>query len=317
MGDYRAPLFLAWQVTNACGARCLHCCEESGPDRAWPSELGSAAALSLARQTVELDLAEVAFGGGEPLGYAPIWDVFDILRAGSVAIKIETNGLLIDDRAADRLAALEVETVQISLDGARASTHERVRPGSSFQGAVDSVRRLAARGLEPEVVFVPTRWNFAEAAETFDLAASLGARKFVTGPMMRLGRAATAWESLAPSAAEWSACAAALEERGRARPGSLAMYPWDIVGELRARLDRPQAMLLVVPDGKVKLLNALPFYCSDLAKATLAEAWDAYQAAWRDPGVRDFIARALRDPALLRHANECWPVGPVSVGPGR
>ena len=33
--EYRAPLFVAWQLTNRCQARCIACCEESGPDRAW------------------------------------------------------------------------------------------------------------------------------------------------------------------------------------------------------------------------------------------------------------------------------------------
>jgi MoaA/NifB/PqqE/SkfB family radical SAM enzyme len=28
--DYDAPLFLAWQLTNGCGARCPACREESG-----------------------------------------------------------------------------------------------------------------------------------------------------------------------------------------------------------------------------------------------------------------------------------------------
>ena len=37
--EYRAPLFFAWQLTNRCTARCIACCEESGPDKAWRDEL--------------------------------------------------------------------------------------------------------------------------------------------------------------------------------------------------------------------------------------------------------------------------------------
>ena len=37
--EYRAPLFLAWQLTNRCAFRCITCCEESGPDKAWRDEL--------------------------------------------------------------------------------------------------------------------------------------------------------------------------------------------------------------------------------------------------------------------------------------
>ena len=46
--DYDAPLFLAWQLTNRCSARCLACCEESGPDKAWRDELSRDEALDLA-----------------------------------------------------------------------------------------------------------------------------------------------------------------------------------------------------------------------------------------------------------------------------
>ena len=40
-------------------------------------------------------------------------------------------------------------------------------------------------------------------------------------------------------------------------------------------------MLLVVPNGKVKLLNALPFAPADLRRDSLRDAWQAYRAAWR------------------------------------
>jgi hypothetical protein len=65
-------------------------------------------------------------------------------------------------------------------------------------------------------------------------------------------------------------------------------------------------MLLVVPNGKVKLLNALPFAPADLRRDTLDEAWAAYRNAWRSPAVREFVARCATDPGLLRHANETW-----------
>jgi hypothetical protein len=86
----------------------------------------------------------------------------------------------------------------------------------------------------------------------------------------------------------------------------LSIYPWDIVTELQVRLESPQAMLLVVPNGRVKLLNALPFAPADLKHDTLAQAWHAYRTAWRTQEVRDFITTCQSDPGLLRHANETW-----------
>lgn len=308
IGDYRAPLFLAWQITNRCRCRCLHCCEESGPDKAWPDELDRAEALRLARDTVALGVPYAAFGGGEPLSCPHVWEVFETLVGGGVGLKVETDGTLIDEAAADRLRDLHAGCVQISVEGATAAVHDRVRPGGDFRAAVKAMERLAARGIAPEFVFVPTRHNLGEAVSAFDLAVKVGARAFVTGPMMRLGRAAAAWEGLAPSERDWARAVEALKERSAAHGGKVALsvYPWDILTELSTRLESPQAMLLVVPNGKVKLLNALPFAPADLRRQSLAEAWEAYKAAWRSPEVRDFIGRVRLDPSLLRHANECW-----------
>jgi hypothetical protein len=127
---------------------------------------------------------------------------------------------------------------------------------------------------------------------------------------MRLGRAALAWEEIAPSEAQWRDAVGRLRERAAASGSRMALsiYPWDIVTELRTRLESPQAMLLVVPNGKVKLLNALPFAPADLRRDSIDEAWIAYRDAWRAPPVREFAARCREQPELLRHANETWPV---------
>jgi MoaA/NifB/PqqE/SkfB family radical SAM enzyme len=304
--QYRAPLFLAWQLTNRCGARCIACCEESGPDRAWRDELGREEALELARRIIESGIPYVAFGGGEPLGVPHFWELLDVLAAGGVALKIETDGSHIDEHAAERLARLGVECVQISVDGANAATHERVRPGGSFSAATGAIRRLVARGLAPQLVFVPTRRNIREATATYDLAVELGCSAFVTGPLMRIGRAAADWDAIACSESDWQAAVRALTNHSQAHTTALSIYPWDILTEMEQRLASPQAMLLVVPNGKVKLLNALPFAPADLRRDSLEQAWEAYRNAWRTDEVRDFVAACRRNPALLRHANETW-----------
>jgi MoaA/NifB/PqqE/SkfB family radical SAM enzyme len=201
--------------------------------------------------------------------------------------------------------------VQISVDGATAATHARVRPGSSFAAATSAITRLVERGYPPQFVFVPNRFNLHEIIAAFDLAIALGCSAFVTGPMMRIGRAAAAWDQIGCSDEDWQRAADALREHAaRIDAGiALSIYPWDIVTEMERRLESPQAMLLVVPNGKVKLLNALPFAPADLRRQSLAQAWNAYRDAWRTDEVRDFVARCRTEPRLLGHANETWPMG--------
>jgi MoaA/NifB/PqqE/SkfB family radical SAM enzyme len=308
--EYDAPLFVAWQLTNRCSARCVACCEESGPDKAWGDELTRREALELAQRIVAAGVPYVAFGGGEPLGVPHFWEILQLLSAGGVALKLETNGSHIDDEAADRLALIGVDCVQISVDGANAASHERVRPGSSFTATIAAIQRLVARGRPPQSVFVPNRLNIHEAVATYELAENLGCEAFVTGPMMRIGRAAADWESLSCGNEEWERTVRALEAHSRSREPTirLSIYPWDIVTEMERRLESPQAMLLVVPNGRVKLLNALPFAVADMRRDSIAGAWQAYRDAWRAPEVQTFVGACRSQPELLRHANAIWEV---------
>ncbi|HMD73244.1 MAG TPA: radical SAM protein [Steroidobacteraceae bacterium] len=313
--EYRAPLVVAWQLTNRCTAACLACCEDSGPDRGWRDELTRPEALNLARQIIEARIPYVAFGGGEPLGVPHCWEIFEQLAAAGIGIKLETDARYIDADAADRLSSLPVQCIQVSVDGATASTHERVRPGSSFSAAIGAIERLVARACAPQFVFVPTRLNHHEAPAAYDLASDLGCEAFVTGPLMRLGRAAGDWQRLACSEREWQQAVHALRERAgsvgeraqsRGATTKLSIYPWDILEELARRLESPQAMLLVVPNGMVKLMNALPFVAAQLPRDGIAAAWSAYRRAWRSREVADFVVGCRADPAMLRHANDTW-----------
>ncbi|MDD2876926.1 MAG: radical SAM protein [Acidiphilium sp.] len=310
LDNYASPLFLAWQLTNGCDAGCLACCEESGVGHAWRDELTRDQALEVTRQIIEAGIPYVAFGGGEPLSVAHCWEVFAMLAEAGIAIKLETNGSLIDEATAARISELGIDCVQISVDGATAATHERMRPGARFTDAIGAIDHLVARGIAPQFVFVPTRLNIHDLVPAFDLAVARGCSAFVTGPLMRLGRAAANWDQLVCDNTTWQTAVTALRQHATAinTPIILSIYPWDIVTELQTRLDSPQAMLLVVPNGKVKLLNVLPFAPADLKHDGLAAAWHAYRQAWRTPTVRDFILRCQTQPNLLRHANETWPL---------
>lgn len=242
-----------------------------------------------------------------------VWEIFETLTNGGVEIKIETNGLDLDEAACDRLKALRIACVQISIDGATSAVHEKLRPGSGYKPAWDALDRLAKRGLEPELVFIPTKINVHDAVSVYEQAAARGVRTFVTGPMMRLGRAAHAWDSLACSDDDWAEASMALKTAAiRLKGPKLAIYPWGIQHEMKTRAESPQSMVLVVPNGRAKLLNALPFAVADLKTESLASAWPKVGAAWKSQEVQDFVRRAQTETDLLKHANECWDLA-ISV----
>jgi hypothetical protein len=61
-------------------------------------------------------------------------------------------------------------------------------------------------------------------------------------------------------------------------------------------LQHPAALLIVLPNGLVKLINALPFVCGDLRRQSLGEIWARFQGAWQDPRVAQFVDDLAQDP---------------------
>jgi MoaA/NifB/PqqE/SkfB family radical SAM enzyme len=301
--DYDAPLFLAWQLTSECDLRCLHCCEESG--HSMPDEMGHEELLNFCEQIVKLKIPYVAISGGEPLLHPEFFKICEFIRAGGSSLKVETNGLSIDRKVARKIAGLNFRSVQVSLDGATPATHERLRLNGNWKKTVDACKYLIEEGVNTEIVFVPTRFNIHEIGDAIDLAASLGIYGFYTGKIMRIGRAAENWSILCPSNEDYEKFFIALKKKTEEYNGRMKVYyyPYDVIEELRYRLKCPSASLLVIPNGKVKLIGPLPFICGDVRRDSLKEIWAKYKKAWRDPQVIEFANKVITNPALLAEAN--------------
>jgi len=301
--DYSAPLFLPWQLNAECNLKCLHCCEQAGASMT--DEMTREESLDFCRQAAELDVPYMAISGGEPMLCPHIFDICEFIRDNNISLKIETNGEHIDEQTAKKLAKLNLRSVQVSLDGATAATHEKLRVGGNWEKAVTACKLLVKHGVKAEIVFVPVKFNIHETAAVVDLAYSLGVYGFYTGKTMRIGRAAQNWDTLCPSDEEYQRFYEVLKEKEEAYKGKMKVYcyPSDVLDELKYRTKSPAADLLVLPNGKVKLINSLPFICGDLKKQNLGQIWENYKKAWKNPQVIEFTNKVIADPNLLAESN--------------
>jgi MoaA/NifB/PqqE/SkfB family radical SAM enzyme len=297
-GDLGAPLYIAWQVTNECNLACLHCIEESGPGKAFPDELTDEQVFSVLDQALALEVPYLSFSGGEPMVHPRFFDMVEYVCSRNGQLKIETNAHYLDPENCARLKALGVKAAQVSLDGATRETFNRMRVRGDFDRALEGVRNLRAAGVPIEINYSPTKFNTHEIGAAVDLAAELGAYSFYTGRTMYTGNAVKTWHRLAPSEEQYQEYFEVLhaktdEHRGRMR---VYFHEMGLLEELRYRLHHPAALLIVLPNGLVKLINALPFICGDLRKQTLGEIWARFQQAWQDPRVAKFVEDLARDP---------------------
>lgn len=310
-----APLFVSWQLTRDCDLACLHCCTESAPGKRMQDELDAPSALRVADQIVRNGVPYVMLCGGEPLVVPHFWSIAECLGRAGVHLKIETNGQKLDEVAVARLARLPIRSIQVSLDGDSEAVYQRQRPGASLAKAHAACRAVRAAGLPLEVTFAPSRLTIDDAEAVIDRARALGAFRFNTGALMRIGTAARLWNRMEPTVEQRDRFRKLLDRLARIeRQLELCYIPFDVAEGLRRSVADPPATLLVLPNGWVKVAAALPLVCADLRTDTLARAWDAYRAAWRDSGVRAAARRGIED--VSRHAEaNAWQLLPV-VSPG-
>ena len=297
-GDLGAPLYVAWQITNECNLACLHCIEESGPGKAFKDELGEEQIYAILDQMTELEVPYVSFSGGEPMVHPHFFGMVRRFCAGEGQLKIETNGHYLTAENCERMAELGVKAVQVSLDGASRETFNRMRVRGEFNTAVEGTRNLRAAGVPIEVNFSPTHFNIHEIGATVDLAYELGAYSFYTGRTMYTGNAVKAWPKVTPSEEQYERFFDTLHAKTEEYKGRMRVHfhEMGLLEELRYRLRHPAALLIVLPNGLVKLINALPFVCGDLRKQSLAEIWAHFQRAWQDPRVAQFVDDLASDP---------------------
>jgi MoaA/NifB/PqqE/SkfB family radical SAM enzyme len=304
-----APLLVSWQITRDCDLCCLHCCTESAPGRRMPDELDAEEAMHLAEEIIRERVPYVMLCGGEPLIVPHFLRLAERLGQAGIQLKIETNGQRLDAPLARRLASLPIRSVQVSLDGDSQETYERQRPGGSLAKAYAACRAVHDAGLPLEVTFAPTRLNIDEAERVIERARSLGAFRFNTGALMRIGTAARLWDRLEPSIQQYAAFRALLDRLAADLREELEICytPFTVEEGLNESLETPPATLLVLPNGWVKVAAALPQICADLRRSSLAEAWEAYRSAWRSDTVHQLVRRAAVDPSRHARAN-LWQV---------
>jgi len=301
-GDLGAPLYVAWQITNECNLACLHCIEESGPGKKFKDELADERVFDVLAQLMDAEVPYLSFSGGEPMVHPRFFDMVEFVCARKGELKIETNGHFLTAENCERLKHADVKAVQVSLDGASRETFNKMRVLGEFNRAVEGLRNLRAAGVPIEINYSPTRFNAHEIGKAVDLAFELGAYSFYTGRTMYTGNAVKTWHKMAPSEEQYETYFAMLhakadEYRGRMR---VHFHEMGLLEELRYRLHNPAALLIVLPNGLVKLINALPFVCGDLRQQSLTEIWSNFQRAWRDPRVAQFVEDLAVDPGRTR-----------------
>jgi radical SAM protein with 4Fe4S-binding SPASM domain len=166
-----------WELTYRCNATCAHCYLDVLPPRARADELTTGEIKNLLDQIAALGALHITFSGGEIFLRRDFIAIAEHARRKRLAIRLLTNGTLINSARADRIAALHPTAVEISVYGADAATHNTItRQPRSFELTLRAFHLLRARGVHLVMKTPLLRENVRQLGALRALASTVGAR---------------------------------------------------------------------------------------------------------------------------------------------
>ncbi len=161
-----------FELTYRCNCRCIHCYLDNNDKH----ELATGEVLEILHQLQTEGVFNLGLTGGEAFLRKDLAVILQEAKACEFFTFLLTNGILIDQAAADLLWASKLHHVEISLMGATAETHDAImRHSGAFNKTVHAVKLLRERGIPVVLKSSILRQNVHELASMPDLAASLDA----------------------------------------------------------------------------------------------------------------------------------------------
>ncbi|PIS36223.1 MAG: radical SAM/SPASM domain-containing protein [Nitrospirae bacterium CG08_land_8_20_14_0_20_52_24] len=190
------PKWIAWETTQRCNLRCVHC-RCSSDMEASEGDFTTEEAKKLIDDIVEFCSPVLVLSGGEPLLRR---DIFEIARYGTdkgLRMCMATNGTLIDDTVCEKIKSSGIRIVSLSLDGSKAEIHDNFRncPGA-FDGILRGAEMLKKHGIEFIINSSFTKRNQHDIANVFRLAKELGATAWYMFMIVPTGRGETIMSEL-------------------------------------------------------------------------------------------------------------------------
>ncbi len=160
------PFDMIWELTRRCNLACCHCYNVK--DGAEPSLEEIAGIAERLRRAGTLF---VTLTGGEVFSRSDIIAVLRIVGEAGFAIRIVTNGTLIEEEHIACLKNISVQEIGVSLYGVTAAVHDRITgvPGS-FEATCRTVERLKEAGLPVHIQSTVLKENFGEYRQIMRLA---------------------------------------------------------------------------------------------------------------------------------------------------
>jgi len=264
---------IIWLLTARCNQSCLHCYSARFSGK---KEVELSEAVNIVKSAAEAGVKHIGFTGGEVFLRPDIMDLISLASRLGISTNIVTNGSLINDCIAEKLAQYNVFTV-LSVDGATREVHEKIRGKGTWNSLLAAVEKLHHFSVPFATVMAMNRLNYRQIPEYIRLASKWQAAAACIIPVMPTGRANKDLV-LAPDQVLWTLQVADEAAENLKFPVSLWCMPF------ASLVTRSQYVLSeccraegnemdIAPGGEVLLCDVLDITVSNVLEKGILEAW--------------------------------------------
>jgi heme d1 biosynthesis radical SAM protein NirJ len=176
-----------WNLVRRCNLNCRHCYSLSA-DVDFPGELSTAEIVTVMDDLKAFGVPVLILSGGEPLLRPDIFGISQHAKQLGFYVGLSSNGTLIDEPMAARIAEVGYDYVGISLDGIGAVHDAFRRQAGAFDAALRGMRLCRARGIKVGLRFTMTERNHQSLPEMLELLDNESIDKFYLSHLVYAGR---------------------------------------------------------------------------------------------------------------------------------
>jgi radical SAM protein with 4Fe4S-binding SPASM domain len=280
--------FIQWHLTEKCNLRCGHCYQDkrcgdelslreirdgisevSGMIKDWSASYGVSFSPSM------------NITGGEPFLRKDLFEILAEIKREGFKTYLLTNGTLVSRDRAEKLAALGVDGVQVSIEGPE-DVHDALRGKGSFAAAAGGIENFVAAGLAVTLNATLSGLNVSSLRKIIDFASQRGARRVGFSRLVPAGRGLSllsrmltreqvkelyesvhSWESTGLEIATGDPVASQMKAALHGDAGNIAV----------SGCSAGVAGLTIQPDGNITPCRRLPVSVGNVRADSLREIW--------------------------------------------
>jgi MoaA/NifB/PqqE/SkfB family radical SAM enzyme len=251
--------YIQLEVSTYCNASCAYC-PRTVAGAAWNNLHMTPATLKpLLRHLPNISYIHLQ-GWGEPLLNPHFFDLIELVKSHGCRCGTTTNGVLLNNKVAEKLITSGIDLVAISMAGAGAS-HERFRQGAPLSKVLDGIKTLARTKIQLpntppaiHIAYMLLRDGIPEIRRLPELLAGLAVAEIVVSTLDHIPHPSLATQTIPRNTPEWTQLTGQLAEVKQQLAKTGTQLIWNsspVSATSRTCSERIDRALVIAADGGI------------------------------------------------------------------